>query len=288
MLLTADLGWGVLDQFAEQFPDRYLNVGVAEQAMIGVATGMASAGLIPYCYSIASFSVARTFEFLRNGPIGHRLPVRVIGIGPGFEYSHDGFSHYALEDVGLLINQPATRIVAPRDSASAEAFGATDLGFPGLVYIRLSKSSSTARTPALADGEFDATFDPEVEVLVLGFGDCDRTCVRIVEDLRERGIPAMARLVEVLDEDRTAAMLRGIAASELRRIVLVEHHYVKGGFGTHMIDGLESAGWRGRAWKIGIAAYPGDDTGTFEGMMNRHMTNLPPIYDSIADDVRSA
>src|SRR5688500_13162986 len=86
LLLTADLGFMALEPFAERFPDRFFNVGVAEQNMIGLATGLAEAGFIPYVYSIVTFATLRPYEFIRNGPILHQLPVRVIAIGGGFEY----------------------------------------------------------------------------------------------------------------------------------------------------------------------------------------------------------
>ena len=156
VLLTADLGFGSIEVFADRHPKRYLNIGVAEQAMIGLATGLAEGGFIPYCYSIASFSVARTFEFLRNGPIAHGLPVRLIGIGPGMDYSYDGLTHFALEDVGLLLNQPSTRIIAPRDAASSGAFGAEGAP-PVSATLRATSSALTEKaarsSSRLADEE---------------------------------------------------------------------------------------------------------------------------------------
>src|SRR5690242_21944549 len=85
VLLTADLGYTVLEPFAERFPDRFFNVGVAEQNMVGLATGLAEAGFIPFLYSIVTFATLRAYEFIRNGPILHQLPVRIVGVGGGFE-----------------------------------------------------------------------------------------------------------------------------------------------------------------------------------------------------------
>src|SRR3954447_14617642 len=85
LLLTGDLGFMALEPFAERHPRRFFNVGVAEQNMVGVSTGLAEAGFIPFVYSIATFATLRPYEFIRNGPILHKLPVRVLGIGGGFE-----------------------------------------------------------------------------------------------------------------------------------------------------------------------------------------------------------
>src|ERR1700684_693436 len=91
-LLCGDLGFMVLEPFAAAYPNRFINVGVAEQNMGGIATGLAEAGLTPCVYSIATSAALRPYEFIRNGPVGHRLPVRVVGVGGGFDYSHNGMS----------------------------------------------------------------------------------------------------------------------------------------------------------------------------------------------------
>src|SRR5882724_5576798 len=88
VLLTGDLGFSVVEPFAERFPARFVNVGVAEQNLLGLATGLAEAGFIPYAYSIATFATLRPYEFIRNGPVLHQFPVRIVGMGSGFEYGH--------------------------------------------------------------------------------------------------------------------------------------------------------------------------------------------------------
>ncbi len=115
LLLTGDLGYMALEAFSDRFPKRFYNMGVAEQNMVGVATGLAEAGFLPFVYSIASFASLRPYEFIRNGPILHRLPVRIVGVGGGFEYGHAGLTHYGLEDVGVMRIQPGITLIAPAD-----------------------------------------------------------------------------------------------------------------------------------------------------------------------------
>jgi transketolase len=140
-LLTADLGWSVVEPFAERFPDRFLNVGVAEQNMLGVATGLAQTGYVPFVYSIATFSSMRCYEQIRNGPILHRLPVRVVGIGGGYAYGHAGPTHYALEDLCLARTQPGLTVAAPCDRRQAQAVIAATADLPGPAYLRIGKSA---------------------------------------------------------------------------------------------------------------------------------------------------
>src|SRR5881394_3432858 len=111
-LLTGDLGYMALEPFMERHPDRFFNVGVAEQNMVGVATGLAEAGFVPFVYSIAPFATLRQFEFIRNGPVAHNLPVRVVSVGGGLEYAHNGHSHFGIEDLGVMRTQPNITVVA--------------------------------------------------------------------------------------------------------------------------------------------------------------------------------
>src|SRR6202046_3521709 len=121
LLRTGDLGYMAMEPFQERFSARFFNTGIAEQNMIGVATGLAEAGVIPFAYSIATFAALRPFEFVRNGPVLHRLPVRVVGMGMGFEYGPQGPTHHAVEDVGVMRTLPGLTGVIPADHAQAAA-----------------------------------------------------------------------------------------------------------------------------------------------------------------------
>ena len=98
-LITSDLGFGAIEEYVDRFPNQFLNIGVAEQSMIGAATGLAEAGFNVYCYSISNFSFIRPWEFIRNGPLAHNLNVKIVGMGAGVDYSTDGLSHYSFDDL---------------------------------------------------------------------------------------------------------------------------------------------------------------------------------------------
>jgi transketolase len=112
-VVTADLGFGILDHIRNAYPDRFYNVGAAEQLMIGVAIGMAEEGLVPVCYSMSSFLLYRPFEFLRNYVNYENIPVKLLGSGRDRDYSHDGISHWAHDDEEVLSSLPNIEVYKP-------------------------------------------------------------------------------------------------------------------------------------------------------------------------------
>jgi transketolase len=132
---------GSIAKFRNEFPGRFINTGVAEQIMIGMAAGMAQRGLRPFAYTIATFTLYRPFEMVRDDLCYQNLPVTIVGIGGGVTYSTLGATHHAQEDVAIASTIPNMRVLAPCDPNEAEAatrwcIGQTD----GPVYLRLGKA----------------------------------------------------------------------------------------------------------------------------------------------------
>lgn len=236
VLLTADLGFGVMEQFAERHPDRFYNVGVAEQNMIGMATGLAESGYLPFVYSIATFAVLRPYEFIRNGPALHQLPVRIVGTGAGVEYGHNGVTHFGLEDVAVLRALPELDIVAPADARQSAAALERTWDLPGPVYYRLGKREDV-EVPGL-EGRFslsgvDLVAGPGVGgTLVLALGNAGLSAV----EGRERAIAGDQSIncsVAVVSRIHAGS---GVVLAELMRhfdrVVTVEAHGRNGGLGS--------------------------------------------------------
>lgn len=113
-LITADLGFGILDKFRNEHHKKFYNVGAAEQLMIGIGIGMAESNLIPICYSITPFLLYRPFEFLRNYVNYEKIPVKLVGAGRSKDYSHDGISHWADDDESVLSSLSNIKIYKPK------------------------------------------------------------------------------------------------------------------------------------------------------------------------------
>ena len=136
-LLTADLGYGIVEQFADAHPNRFINVGCAEQNMVGIAMGMASRGLFPFCYSIATFLTMRPYEFIRHAAYDN-LPIRLVGIGRGKEYTENGHTHWALEASHILSCLPNIVVEMPTDDTVRDVLR-DSWDTPKPVYYSLSR-----------------------------------------------------------------------------------------------------------------------------------------------------
>jgi transketolase len=146
-LLVGDLGFGVVDEFRERFPDRFLNVGVAEQNMIGVAAGLAKSGFKPFVYSIANFPSFRCLEQIRNDVSYGNRDVTIVSLGAGFSYGAAGYSHHAIEDIAAVGSLPNMTIYNPADNS--ELLGSLNAIFnsSGPNYLRLGKGGNGRVTP---------------------------------------------------------------------------------------------------------------------------------------------
>jgi len=139
ILLVGDLGFGVFDQYKEQFPDRYINVGIAEAALVDVAAGLAMEGYRPVVYSIASFMTGRAFEQIRIAVNYQKLPVVIIGAGGGYTYASAGPTHHAAEDLGLMSMLPGMTVTAPGSPEEVSALLPQLLALNGPSYMRIGR-----------------------------------------------------------------------------------------------------------------------------------------------------
>jgi transketolase len=261
VLMTGDLGFMALEPFRERFPRRFINAGVAEQNMIGVATGLAEAGFRPYAYSIATFAALRTFEFIRNGPVMHKLPVRIVGMGMGFEYGHSGSSHYALEDIGVLRTLPGLTIVIPADSCQATTAVRDTCDVVGPVYYSLGKDDKIS-VPGLngrfALGRVQVARQGD-DVAIVTMGSISQEAVAGATELSKRGIEATVIVVSNFSPDPADELVELL--SRFRRVVSVEAQTVSGGLGAFVAQVIASHGLGCRLRVMGISTPPDGTSG---------------------------
>jgi transketolase len=261
-LLTGDLGYMALEPFAERFPDRFVNVGVAEQNMVGIATGLAEAGYVPFVYSIVTFATLRPYEFIRNGPVLHRLPVRIVGVGGGVEYGHNGISHYGLEDIGVLRVQPGITIIAPADHEQTKTALLKTWNLPGPIYYRLGKDDKTV--VPLLEGRFSLGHAEVVrqgaDILLVTMGSIATEALAAAAELEKQGVSACVLIVSTLNpppEDDLAAHLSRFASA-----VAVEAHYAVGGLGSLLCEVVAERSLNCRVIRCAVKDMPDGRTGS--------------------------
>lgn len=152
-LVVGDLGYSVVEPFADRFPDRFINAGVSEQNMTGLAAGMASEGYHVFTYSIANFPSFRCAEQIRNDVDYHQLPVTVVAVGGGLAYGALGYSHHAVQDYALFRAFPNMTIAAPGDPLEVRACMRWLVAHPGPSYLRLGKAGEPVFHSAVPEVE---------------------------------------------------------------------------------------------------------------------------------------
>ena len=254
-LMTADLGFRVLDDFATEFPDQYLNVGIAEQNMIGLATGMALDGRIVFTYSIGNFSTIRCLEQIRNDACYHQADVKVVAVGGGFSYGPLGISHHATEDLSIMRSLPEMTVVAPGDQWEAREATKALINTPGTCYLRLDKSSApaTARSTDVFYIGKARTVRAGSDITLMATGGILGAALEAADSLVEQGIACRVLSMHTIKPFDADAVLR--ACLETGGIVTVEEHTIHGGLGSLVAETCLDAGVKpGVFRRIGLKA----------------------------------
>jgi transketolase len=256
LFLTADLGFMALEPFSDAHPAKFFNVGVSEQNMIGMATGLAEAGFKPYTYSIATFATLRPYEFIRNGPVAHNVPVRIVGVGAGFEYGTAGNTHHCLEELAALRPLRGLTIVSPADALQARTAFLATVDHPGPIYFRLSKDDKTT-VPGL-DGKFQLgranTIRTGSDVVFVTIGLITAEVVKAADALAERGIESTIVVVSSMNPHPTDDILEAIEKARL--VVTVEEHSISGGLGSLVCEIVAENSVSARVVRCGVRTPP--------------------------------
>ncbi|HLA85159.1 MAG TPA: transketolase C-terminal domain-containing protein [Thermoguttaceae bacterium] len=277
-LVVGDLGFGVVTDFAKRFPKQYLNAGVAEQNMTGLAAGMAMAGRIVFTYSIANFPTLRCLEQLRNDVCYHNANVVVVAVGGGFSYGALGMSHHACEDIAILRSLPRMTVVAPGDPVEAkEATRAAAAGI-GPVYLRLGRAGE----PLVHEKPIAWTLGKALTVrqgddaTLISTGAMLHTAVRAADVLAADGLSVgvlSMHTVKPLDEE---AILE--TARRTRCVVTLEEHSLLGGLGSAVAEVLCEAGIRDVAFKrIGLPSEFSKHVGEQEYLRKIHGLDVDSV-----------
>jgi transketolase len=234
-LVAGDLGYSVLEAFSEKFPKRYLNAGVAEQNMTGIAAGLALAGKTAFTYSIANFPVFRCLEQVRNDVCYHGLNVKIVAVGGGLAYGSAGYTHHAVEDLAVMRALPNMVVFAPGDPVETALVTRAAVAHRGPCYLRLGKAGEKVlheTTPDFAIGR-GIVLRRGSHTAILSTGGMLGSALRAADLLKSRDIDATVVSMPTV-HPIDAALIAELAASSLG-IVTVEEHGV-GGLGSAVAE----------------------------------------------------
>ena len=242
-LIVGDLGYSVIEPFADRFPDRFINAGVAEQNMTSLAAGMASEGYHVFIYSIANFPTFRCAEQIRNDVAYHQLPVTIVSVGGGLAYGALGYSHHAVQDYALIRCMPNMLIAAPGDPMEARACLRYLVSHPQPSYLRLGRSGEPSfhlAPPTLQPGQWvkvsKANSNPPGCLLstgaTLGLAIDSACSSKQYENFDVYSLP----LWGMSEKKSQSSQIESYS-----KVVSLEDHLVDGGFGSWLLESAEGA-----------------------------------------------
>lgn len=233
VLLTADLGFGVFEEFESRFPGQYYNVGVAEQNMTGVATGLALEGKKVFTYSIGNFPTLRCLEQIRNDACYHDANVTVVASGGGFSYGALGMSHHCTEDIAILRALPNISVVAP--GTAWEAGEATKLlaSHAGVGYLRLDKTQADDDNGAIG-GDFEIGLSRCLregkDITLITTGGILEEAIKAAEHVVANSIDCRVLSFHSIKPIDIEAIKKAVV--ETNGVITVEEHNLVGGLGS--------------------------------------------------------
>jgi len=232
-LLTADMGFGLVEPFATRFPKQYINVGVAEQNMIGVATGLALEGKKVFCYSIANFPTLRCLEQIRNDVCYHNLPVCIVSGGAGLWYGNLGMTHHAVEDIGVLRCLPNMAIMSPYSADKVAETVKNIYKNCKPSYLRMSRASNDAllkeRTTISGKGK------GKIIIFAVG-GRLVELAMEASRQLASHKIAVDVVATTIIKPFNNAALMK--VASLTNAFITIEEHSRIGGLGSAVAEVL--------------------------------------------------
>ncbi len=251
-VVSGDAGLGVFDNFQQEFPARFLNLGVAEQNAASFSAGLALTGFKVYLYNIIPFLLYRCYEQVRNDICYQKLPVVLVGTGSGVTYAPQGMTHYAVEDLGIARTLANLTVISAADSVEAKAAALFSLNCPGPLYVRMAKRGEQR---IHKNDDIDVT-SPQViregdTVAIVFHGSIAEEVIRARDILQKEEIqPKLISIpmVQPLAFDKLVCLLK-----ETKYVFCVEEHFIGSGLGSRLSEEYLKDN---PAWKLFLLGLP--------------------------------
>lgn len=284
VLLTGDHGYALFDDFRRECPAQYINAGIAEQNMVGMAAGLARAGFRPFVYGLSAFIPVRVVEQIKLDIAHDNLPVVLIGDGAGFVYSHLGTSHQSTEDIACTRAIPGLSVYAPSDRFEVTLCMQAAYESKAPVYLRMGKSDRGDVHSTLPDSQpprlLQAKAGEGGEVAFIATGALVRTAVDIASDAYPAAAVWSVPFIKPIDVAQVTAICR-----QSRAVVVLEDHSVLGGLGS-VIAEIASEFAPARILRIGVQDRFSHYCGTYEYLLKEHGLDRAAVEQKIAAFLR--
>lgn len=258
-LLTGDLGYTVFEEFRDEFPKRFINVGVAEQNMMSIAAGLALTGKIVFAYTIATFASMRAFEQVRTDIASHKAAVTIVGTGGGFSYSYLSITHHSIEDINLMRGIPEMTVLCPADPIEVVWATKTAIAIERPVYLRLGKKGEPnlyKKTPILKLGK-GSILRRGRDTVIIATGNLVHTALVAANLLSQKGIEATVVSMHTI-KPIDSQLIKKLAKS-YKAIATLEEHSIIGGLGSAVSEVISDLPSHARLVRFGVP-----DTFVFE------------------------
>jgi len=280
-LVVGDVGFGLVEPFAQRFPHRFLNAGVAEQNMTAIAAGLAMCGKVVFTYSIANFPTLRCLEHIRNDVCYHHADVKIVSVGGGLGYGALGISHHGTEDIAVMRALPCMTVVVPGDPIEAGLATRALVDHPGPAYLRLG----TRGEPPVHKTELSFRLGEAIRVseggtiTLIATGTMLYNTTLAAERLAQQGIQARVLSMHTVKPLDTEAVLG--AARETDAIFTVEEHSILGGLGSAVAETLAESGLHVRFKRLGISPAFTDLVGDQECLKHAYSLSVDGVVGQI-------
>lgn len=281
LLLTGDHGYALFDEFRKECPAQYINAGIAEQNMVGMAAGLARAGFRPFVYGLSAFIPVRVVEQIKLDVAHDKLPVVFIGDGAGFVYSHLGTSHQSTEDIACTRAIPDLSVYSPADRFEVAVCMEMAYQAKAAVYLRMGKSDRGdvhATVPQAKIGSLlEVTPGKAGDITFIATGAFVRTAMDIAAGSYPDAAVWSAPFIKPIDSKHVTAI-----CEKSRVVVVLEEHSVLGGLGSAIAE-IASEFAPVRILRVGVRDRFSHHCGTYEYLLKEHGLDRPAIEQRIRD-----
>ena len=284
-LLTGDLGFSIFERIKDNFSSQYLNMGIAEQNMIGVASGLAMTGKKVYVYSIIPFLIYRAFEQVRNDVCYQNLPIRLVGVGAGFSYSDAGFTHHAIEDYGILRSLPNLTILSPADPFEVSTQMKQIDSIKGPSYMRLAKNGELKlhdNHKALIIGKA-LKIKTGDDILLISTGTSLNISVKLSKELEVLGFSTEILNYHTIKPFDKSSLIE--SSSRKKLIVTIEEHLITTGLYSLVAQTMQENSCHIKLLAFGISESSSNLSGTREFMLSQYGVDSNSIYNKIVKEL---